>query len=156
MKIISHRGNLAGPNLINENTHDYIDIALKKGFDVEIDLWKINQKYFLGHDKPEKQVELSWLEERKKYLWIHTKNIRSFESLIKLDNGFIFFYYSKEPIVLVSNGIIWTHEPKQIKVYKLCIIPLINKDEIIENENYKWHGICTDYPELLKEKINDL
>ena len=46
MKIISHRGNLKGPDPKNENTKGQIDKALKMSFDVEIDLWKINNKYF--------------------------------------------------------------------------------------------------------------
>lgn len=46
MKIISHRGNLNGPSPKTENTPEQIDFALKKGFDVEIDLWKINDKFF--------------------------------------------------------------------------------------------------------------
>ena len=48
MKIISHRGNLKGPDNKNENTQSHIDISLKSSYDVEIDLWKIEDKFFLG------------------------------------------------------------------------------------------------------------
>jgi len=50
-KFISHRGNLAGPMPEFENRPDYIDNALDLGFDVEVDLWSYDNKFFLGHDE---------------------------------------------------------------------------------------------------------
>ena len=41
MILISHRGNIHGPNAPLENTEGYIEKALKKKFFVEIDVWKI-------------------------------------------------------------------------------------------------------------------
>ena len=73
MKIISHRGNLKGRNPNLENTKHYIDSALNEGFDVEVDLWKIDRNYYLGHDNPENKVELEWLDKRKKYLVTYKK-----------------------------------------------------------------------------------
>ena len=45
-KIISHRGNLIGPNLLLENNPDYILSAVSMGFDVEVDVW-YDDGYFL-------------------------------------------------------------------------------------------------------------
>ena len=66
MKIISHRGNISGPEPKNENLPIYIDKALEQGFDAEVDLRIIKGKYFLGHDNPEHLVSLDWLDKRKK------------------------------------------------------------------------------------------
>ena len=41
MKIISHRGNLNGPNKNLENRLDTIEKAIQLGFDVEVDIWLI-------------------------------------------------------------------------------------------------------------------
>jgi hypothetical protein len=150
MKIISHRGNLNGANLKLENTEEYIDVALENGFDVEIDLWKINNEYFLGHDKPCNEVSLEWIENRKHKLWIHTKNFNAFESLLKINREFIFFYFTLEPLVLVSNGKIWTHSPEKIANPKNCIIPLLEKNTVRKNQYNEWFGICTDYPLKLR------
>lgn len=57
MIFISHRGNLNGPNKIEENKIEYIEEALNKKFDVEIDLWFVNKNFFLGHDKPQYKVD---------------------------------------------------------------------------------------------------
>ena len=46
MFIISHRGNLQGPDLTQENKPEYIDGALAKGFDVEVDVRFLNKSLF--------------------------------------------------------------------------------------------------------------
>ena len=47
MKFISHRGNLDGPMKEFENHPDYINDAIKKGFDVEIDVRVKKMKAFI-------------------------------------------------------------------------------------------------------------
>ena len=151
MKIISHRGNTCGPDSKKENTPAYIDKALEEGFDVEIDLRKIKDTFYLGHDKPLNEVSFEWLENRKKYLWIHTKNFNAFESLLEISRGFIFFYYTCEPLVLVSNGKIWCHRINEITYPANCIVPLLSKSSLQENNQTKWFGVCTDYPLYFKQ-----
>ena len=58
----------------------------------------------------------------------------------------LFFYYSIEPIVMVSNRVIWSHVPTEMSIYKNCIIPLLEKSQIVKNNFFGWHGICTDFP----------
>jgi hypothetical protein len=154
MKIISHRGNLKGPDPKNENTIKQIDIALKKSFDVEIDLWKINDKFFLGHDKPDNEVELDWLEKRKNKLWIHAKNFSAIESLKELNQGLFFFYYKKEPLVLISNQKIWCHNPEKIHNPSNFIIPILENVNFTKYNLNSYYGICTDYPNDLFYLIN--
>ena len=66
MKLISHRGNINGENIELENTPDYIDEAISLGYDVEIDIWKDEDGFYLGHDEPTYPINLEWLVERKK------------------------------------------------------------------------------------------
>ena len=39
MILISHRGNLNGPKPDQENSPNYINNAISKGYNVEIDVW---------------------------------------------------------------------------------------------------------------------
>ena len=149
MKIISHRGNLNGSNPKTDKTPEQIDFALKKGFDVEVDLWKINDKIFLGHDEPHNEVSMKWLENRKQNLWIHTKNFLAFEDLMETNNNYNFFFHTNEPLVLVSNGKIWCHKPFLISNPKNCIIPILNDKFPKRKKYYKWYGVCTDFPQKL-------
>ena len=42
MILISHRGNIDGRIPEKENHPNYIDAAIKAGYDVEVDLWEID------------------------------------------------------------------------------------------------------------------
>ena len=52
MKLIAHRGNTAGPKPERENDPEYLLNAVDKGFDCEVDVWFVNERLWLGHDKP--------------------------------------------------------------------------------------------------------
>ena len=57
MIYISHRGNLDGKSEKDENNPEYVMNAVKKGFDVEIDVWFKEGNFFLGHDDPKFKIE---------------------------------------------------------------------------------------------------
>ena len=57
MLLISHRGNLDKINFDDENKPDYILAAIELGYEVEIDLWVVNKKLFLGHDYGEFAID---------------------------------------------------------------------------------------------------
>ncbi len=84
MILISHRGNINGKNTEKENHPDYIDDAIKLGYDVEIDIWVIDGNFYLGHDGPQYNISLDWLSDRIDRLWIHCKNIEAIERFYKV------------------------------------------------------------------------
>ena len=109
MKLISHRGNLAGPNPEQENHPDYIWKAIRAGYDVEIDVWFKSGKFMLGHDKPQYEFPFELLENHYNKLWIHCKDMDSLSQLNELDsNGSKLNYFSHENDlgVLTSRGYI--------------------------------------------------
>ena len=69
MILISHRANLDGKNPKTENSPDAIDAAISLRYDVEVDVWYDNGKWFLGHDKPTYAIGFDWLAMRDKRLW---------------------------------------------------------------------------------------
>ena len=48
MKLVSHRGNINGPNPEMENDPRYVENTLAKGFSVEVDVWSSGSDVFLG------------------------------------------------------------------------------------------------------------
>ena len=58
MRLISHRGNTNGEVRESENKPSYIDEALSKGFDVEIDVWFVEGNWYLGHDTWQYEIDL--------------------------------------------------------------------------------------------------
>lgn len=154
MKIISHRGNLNGPNPDQENRPEYIDAAIAAGYDVEIDLyyvrWEgscdyVHYSYHLGHDLPLYEVDLDWLRSRRDNLWIHCKNIEACIQLNYLDEKFQFFAHQEDDVVLTSTGYVWVHN-LSLPISDSCIIPLIDKEQLAQRHRYNPYAICTDYP----------
>ena len=144
MFFISHRGNIDGIKPELENTQLYIDEAIALGYDVEIDVWEENDKLYLGHDKPEREVDFDWLLERKEKLWVHTKNFNALYHLLNSDLRI--FYHEKENHTIINNcNIIWSHELREAN--KLSIIPLLS---LVQVEQWFYttkpvFGVCSDY-----------
>jgi hypothetical protein len=79
MKIIAHRGNLNGPNPNTENHYSYIQTAIDLGFDVEVDVWVLDNKIFFGHDSPQYAIEKASVASIGTYGWFHCKNLEALE-----------------------------------------------------------------------------
>lgn len=151
MIIISHRGNIKGPESDKENHPEYIDRAISKGFDVEIDIWMITNigwtnKFYLGHDGPEYEVSKEWLMERRDKLWVHCKNLKAASYLSK---DLRCFGSEHDPFCCMSQGHIWVNNV-DVKPPENCVIPLLGLANI---KTYRFiesaFAICTDYPEEL-------
>lgn len=136
IKIISHRGNINGSSE-DENKPSRIDKTIELGFDVEIDLRLVNNKLFLGHDTPQYEIDLQWLNNRKKYLWIHAKDKLTVEYLLNTD--FRWFWHENDKMTLTSKGDIWLY-PDNYSKYGITVV--LEKNKMIPLDT---KGICTDY-----------
>ena len=81
MILISHRGNINGRLESYENEPNYIDKAISEGYEVEVDIWLMNDVWYLGHDKPQYGINFKWIQERNNRLWVHCKNIKALSYL---------------------------------------------------------------------------
>lgn len=154
MKIISHRGNLTGPNSVKENSIDYIEEAIAEGFDVEIDLRVVNDQYYLGHDIPQYFITAQWLEKYKDVLWIHCKNRESLEKMSTSVVKFNYFWHETDNYTITSKGIGWVlvgqlPYSKSIIVLPESIDLYSNQSEHIKNV----YGICTDNPIYYRDTL---
>jgi hypothetical protein len=141
MKLISHRGNINGKFPLLENRPEYIDKALLKGYDVEIDIRVIENKIFLGHDEPQYEIDLDFLLKRKNHLWCHCKNLESMSLAL---NGLHCFSHDKDDYVFTSKGIAWAYPGKSINKNTIAVLPETTDLEIT---NYNCLGICSDFVE---------
>ena len=136
MILISHRGNLEGKVSEWENDPNYVNNALDAGYEVEIDVWYKNGKWYLGHDEPTYQIELNYL--RNKKLWCHAKNIEALNKMLKEDIHC--FWHQEDDVTLTSSGFMWTYPEKQLTDTSICVLP--EKNSKIPK---KCLGICSDY-----------
>lgn len=145
MILISHRGNTNGKFENYENEPLYIDKAILDGFDVEIDIWMVNGVLFLGHDKPQYNINQQWIYKRFDKLWIHCKNIEAIEWFNMFD-GFNYFWHENDTLTLTSRGAIWVYPGKQPIKGSIAVMPEIYNDNL---DNCL--GICSDYIQNYKK-----
>ena len=143
MYLISHRGNLNGPNINNENNPDYIMEALSKNYDVEIDVRVYDNKFYLGHDEPTYEVNETFLLNKK--LWCHAKDNDALEKLRQI--GSIYFWHQNDDYTVTSNGYFWTYPGVKLLENSICVMP-----EIVEYKNINCKGVCSDFIEIYKTK----
>lgn len=138
MKIIAHRGNMYGSKKKFENEPSYLDTTIKSGFDVEIDLWIIKNELFLGHDKPQYKIDISWLAERQDKLWIHCKNTDALRYM--LSTNFNYFWHETDTYTLTSKGYVWAY-PNNFELNDRSILVMPTNPYLVKRNTL---GICTD------------
>lgn len=136
MKVISHRGNLSGPSNL-ENNPNHILNCLSKNIECEIDVWNIDDKFYLGHDSPQYFIDSGFLE--LEGLWCHCKNLKALNNLIKKNINC--FWHQNDDFTLTSKGFIWTFPHKEVGENSVIVDTSLNW----KDKNYNCYGICTDY-----------
>jgi hypothetical protein len=145
MILIAHRGNTNGPMESWENEPTYIDLAISKGYDVEIDVWYKDGVLWLGHDKPQYGGDFKWFIDRKTKLWVHCKNIEAINYFKNTQYDFNYFWHETDTVTLTSLKYIWAYPNKQPIENSIAVMPEIHDDDIS-----KCIGICSDYIEKYK------
>ena len=120
-----------------ENSPSYIMAAVDSGFDVEVDVWKVDDLIYLGHDQPQYLIDLSFLNNER--FWCHCKNIDALHYL--LEEGIRCFFHSTDDVTLTSDGYIWTYPGKKITKKSICVLP----EKSYHNTIDLAAGICSDY-----------
>jgi hypothetical protein len=146
MKKIAHRGNVYGPNPILENQPEYIINAIKMGYDVEIDIWLVNDQIYLGHSDPIHKVDLSFIVDISDKSWFHCKNLEAlcmFSKKLKFCN---FFWHQEDKYTLTSKGYIWTYPGNLTSEFSV----LVDLDLSSDIKPSTIHGICSDHVGLIK------
>ena len=148
MILIAHRGNLNGKFESYENEPNYIDSAIREGYDVEVDVWYQNGNLWLGHDKPQYGVDFRWFRDRLTKLWIHCKNIEAL--LYFKDCGYEahYFWHEEDTVTLTSKGYIWAYPGMQPIRDSIAVMPELKQDDVSS-----CIGICSDYVNNYKTNI---
>jgi glycerophosphoryl diester phosphodiesterase len=143
MRLISHRGNLlSGQTYPKENTIQAIEEAICLGYDVEIDVWREKDGWFLGHDLPLNRVSLLFLIKRCRRLWFHCKN-KAAHDVLKWFGGFM---HEDEPYAKVKtlfSEYKWNHSSNHdFHGNSVCVMPELCN---LTTENYREaSAVCSD------------
>jgi hypothetical protein len=142
MKLIAHRGNTDGIQKEFENKLDYIEHALNLGFDCEVDVRIKEGKLFLGHDEPQYELNIDWLEKHHTKLWLHCKDIEVIEKFHHLDSRgsyLHYFWHEHDTLTITNRGYLWVYPGKQPIINSIAVLPELNNDDVS-----KCYGVCSD------------
>jgi len=103
---VAHRGNTRGRKPSEENSPEYVQEALSKGFHVEVDVRLFNEEWYLGHDDPQYLVSEEFLENDK--LVCHAKNVEAFHRMLK-NKKIHCFWHEQDFCTLTSKGWVWKY-----------------------------------------------
>jgi hypothetical protein len=143
MRLISHRGNISGRNPEKENSPEYILDALSLGYDVEIDIWLVDNTYFFGHDNPQYEVNKDFINNIKNKSWFHCKNEEALSAIGEDFDNINFFWHERDRYTLTSKGYVWAFPGEKVIKNSIILFPENypeNKNEILLSA-----GICSDY-----------
>lgn len=146
MIYIAHRGLYQGPNKEEENKPEQIDSAINLGFQCEVDVWSVNDVFYLGHDSPQYQIDIDFLSSRP--LWIHAKNIDALLKLSQLDLNC--FWHENDRHTLTSKGFIWTSPGELLTTNSIMVMP--EWTNIKEAYTTDCYGICSDAIEHIRTR----
>lgn len=140
MIIIAHRGNINGPDKKNENKPEYLIKAIDNNLYVELDLWKIENELFLGHDNPQYKIDIDFLLKYKEKIFCHCKNLDALYYILFNNFDIECFFHDKDECVLTSKKRIWNYPGSKLTDRSICVMPE-KSSQIAEN----CFGVCTDY-----------
>ena len=144
--LISHRGNLNGINNDLENTKQYINNTLNKGYYVLVDVFLLGSKHLaLGIDNPVEPVELEFLKQLK--IIVRTKDIKCFQFL--LENQVHCFYQDFNSTTLTNGGLIWTSNSNILTKKCIYAMPEWNLEDISICNTMPCSGICSNFIEKI-------
>jgi hypothetical protein len=152
MKPISHRGNLEGKIGSNENTTHYVNQAMEKGYDVEIDVRFKDNTLYMGHDEPDEEIIPDWLLKNADRLWIHCKDLDSMIFISKspiLHNQLNYFGHSQDPFVLTSKGFLFCLPSDNLD--SNCVLVMPEHFNFTLKPSNNAYAVLTDYPTKYKD-----
>jgi len=143
MKIYSHRGNLSGKDS-QENEPAFIKQCLAGGFHVEIDLWFIDNKYFLGHDEPTYRIDIDEFDHEEVIFHLKTPHL----PLLRRADAFAI---ENDPYVLTLRGLLWMNYGQTPGVRSVMCSPelvghSLGVEAFVRTIAGRAAGLCTDYP----------
>lgn len=148
MIYISYRGIFDGNDFQDANTPNQIAKAMGVGFSCMIDVWKVNDKFYLGNDTPETEVTAVYLQNRN--FWINARNT-AMQTFLSTQPAKLYpnwFYFPSMPppaYVTASNGKLITPGTVPINNSSVIFLPEINDRGLFSTVNLKCFGILSSY-----------
>jgi len=149
MLYISYRGIFDGNDFQDANTPKQIAKAFGYGASVMVDLWRVDDKLYLGNDQPITEVTEKYLQGNR--WWLNARNADAQTWLdsqpAKLYPNWFYFTSPMPPpdYVVASNGKLVTPGTVPINNSSVIFLPEITDRGCFSTVKLKCFGICSSY-----------
>lgn len=150
MLYISNRGNLAGPDLANENTPAYVKATIERGYHVVVDAWLVpnDQGQFqpaLGELQPQYPVDIDFLKNPK--IIARVKDLGTLQILLDVNVHAV--VETNEPSI-TSKGLIWTGRgTRHVSRGSVMNMPEWYTNNMKDLAHIQCAGICSNFVERI-------
>lgn len=149
MRIIAHRGNTHGPDPATENTVATVRRVLEEtDLDVEIDVWRVDGVYLLGHDAPGEAFDVAEFDLPR--VWMHAKNVEAAAALRRDVSRASVFAHDRDAFVLTNRGRPWVYPGAPATPDCVVVMPEWSDPEMATVG--ECHAVCTDFPFRLQAR----
>lgn len=160
MLYISYRGIFDGQNYEHANTPNQIGRAFNAGFSVMVDVWRVDNKLYLGNDAPTTEVSADYLKGNR--FWINARNV-DMQTWIAAQphtskfypNYFWFANATESTPTTAYGGQIITPGTVPISNLSIIFLPEIQDRGMFSTVKLKCYGICSTYLTFIKRMRNE-
>jgi len=159
MLYISYQGIYDGQNYEDANTPNQIGKALNHGFSVMIDVWRVDNKLYVGNGQPLIEVTEKYIQGNR--FWINAQNTDMQDWIsaqpINLYPNYFWFVPSNPPssYVIASNGKLITPGTVPINNSSVIYLPEISDMSLFSTVKLKCYGVCSTYLTFIKRMRNE-
>lgn len=149
MIYISYRGIYDGNNFQDSNTPKQIAKAMGMGYNVMLDVWKVDSKFYLGDEQPITEVTEKYLQNHR--FWLNARNTEM-QTWLPTQPAKLYpnwFYFTQPtpppPYVTASNGKLITPGTVPINNDSVIFLPEITDSAMFSTVKLRCFGICSNY-----------
>lgn len=158
MIYIAFRGLYDGENPPAENTPEQISKALWNGFNAMADVWRVDNKLYLGSTQPLIETDEKFLQDKR--IWLNCRNQDMYDWIITQNQGLYtkYFIIPQGPLpnyVTVSNGALWTIQDKPINNSSIMVVPENYDRGLLSTVHWRCNGICSIFLYFIRRIRND-
>jgi hypothetical protein len=158
MLFISYRGVFDGNGFQDANTPNQINKALGAGFSCMIDVWRQDDKLYLGNDLPVTEVTANYIKGNK--FWINARNSEMQTWITSQPAGlypnYFWFPYMPPPeYVTASNGKLITPGTVAVNLSSVMFLPEVDDTAMFSMVNIKCYGIISNYLSFIRRMRNE-
>ena len=159
MFYISYQGIYDGKDYEDANTPSQISKAQQKGFSCLIDVWRIDNKLYVGNGQPLIEVTEKYIQGNRFYInavntdmqtWIATQPSILYPNYFHFDAS-----TPPPPYATASNGKLITPGTVPINTNSVMFLPEINDRSLFSMVNVRCYAICSTYLFTIRRMRNE-